>query len=172
MTPSRPTEPAVPLPPCDCDQDPVAGLKKLFVDYAQGVALARGRSPATRPVFLRLHGVAHGTFEVRPDLPENLRVGLFGRKRSYPVWVRFSSDLQPGKPDLKGTVGIALKLFGVDGQKLLAPDQNAATHDFLLQNHDVFFVDTAKDMCEFTCRSLNGQFDGTHPVAPDHRRDS
>ena len=58
--------PEKPAPPCSCDQDPVEGLKKLFVDYAQGVALARGRDPATRPVFLRLHGVAHGAFVVRP----------------------------------------------------------------------------------------------------------
>jgi hypothetical protein len=29
------------------------------------------------------------------------------------------------------------------GPKLLAPDEDTTTHDFLLQNHDVFFVDTA-----------------------------
>jgi L-Lysine epsilon oxidase N-terminal len=47
------------------------------------------------------------------------------------------------------------------------PDQQAITQDFLLQNHDVFFVDTAKDMCEFTCQSLNGGFDAyvkAHPI--------
>jgi hypothetical protein len=159
--------PQRPTPPCSCDQDPVEGLKQLFVDYAQGVALARGRDPATRPVFLRLHGVAHGTFVIRPDLPSDLRVGVFGQMAEYPVWVRFSGDIQAGAPDLKGTAGISIKLFGVDGEKLLTPDQNATTHDFLLQNHDVFFVDTAKDMCEFTCLSLNGRFDeyvNSHPV--------
>ncbi|HEX3151565.1 MAG TPA: LodA/GoxA family CTQ-dependent oxidase [Gemmataceae bacterium] len=162
-----PFEPTVPLPPCNCDTDPIAGLKKLFVDFAQGTALARGRSPATRPVFLRLHGVAHGTFEICPALAPELRVGLFGHKHAYPVWVRFSSDRQPGSPDLKGTVGIAIKLFDVAGPKLLEPDRDAHTHDFLLQNHDVFFVDTAKDMCEFTCQSLNGKFDeyvAAHPT--------
>jgi hypothetical protein len=127
----------------------VEGLKQLFVDYAQGTALRRGRDPATRPVFLRLHGVAHGTFAVRPDLPADLRVGVFGQQPEFPVWVRFSGDIQPGSPDLKGTAGIGTKLFGVEGEKLLPPDQDATTHDFLLQNHDVFFVDTAKDMCEF-----------------------
>src|SRR3954447_1374870 len=159
--------PQKPVPPCGCDKDPVEGLKQLFVDYAQGVALARGRDPATRPVFLRLHGVAHGTFAVRPDLPPDLRVGVFGQKAEYPIWVRFSGDIQPGTPDLKGTAGVGIKLFGVDGEKLLPPDEDATTHDFLLQNHDVFFVDTAKDMCEFTCLSLNGGVDEyvkAHPV--------
>src|SRR3984885_2145250 len=167
MSKAKAWEPAVPTPPCDCDKDPIAGLKKLFVDYAQGVALARGRSPATRPVFLRLHGVAHGVFRIRPNLPDDLCVGLFGQKDAFPIWVRFSSDVQPGNPDFKVTVGIALKLFEVDGEKLLAPDEDATTHDFLLQNHDVFFVDTAKDMCEFTCQSLNGHGDdylAKHPT--------
>ena len=159
--------PRKPVPPCGCDEDPVEGLKQLFVDYAQGRALAQGRDPATRPVFLRLHGVAHGTLAVCPDLPDDLRVGVFGLRAEYPVWVRFSGDIQPGTPDLKGTAGIAIKLFGVEGEKLLHPDQDATTHDFLLQNHDVFFVDTAKDMCEFTCLSINGQFDEyvkAHPI--------
>ncbi len=166
--------PQKPVPPCGCDKDPVEGLRQLFVDYAQGVALAGGRDPATRPVFLRLHGVAHGTFVVRPGLPADLRVGVFGQQPEYPVWVRFSGDVQPGSPDLKGTAGIGIKLFGVEGRKLLPPDQNAATHDFLLQNHDVFFVDTAKDMCEFTCLALNGRFDEyvtNHPTTGEILKD-
>jgi hypothetical protein len=145
----------------------VEALKQLFVDVAQGAALAAGRDPATRPVFLRLHGAGHGTFIVHPNLRDDLRVGLFALAREYPVWVRFSSDLQPGDPDLRGTVGIAIKVFGVEGQKLLEPDQDSLTHDFIFQNHDVFFVDTAVDMCEFTCQSLNGNFDeyvAAHPV--------
>ncbi len=151
--------PTLPASPCCCDSDPIAGLKQLFVDYFQGAGMAAGRDPATRPVFLRLHGVAHGRFVIEPDLPEALRVGVFAQQPEYPVWVRFSSDVQPGRADLKGTMGIGIKLFGVAGEKLLEPDQDATTHDFILQNHDVFFVDTAKDMCEFTCQSLHGKGD-------------
>ena len=149
--------PTLPPSPCCCDSDPITGLKQLFVDYFQGTGMAAGRDPATRPVFLRLHGVAHGRLLINPDLPRELRVGVFAQSPEYPVWVRFSSDLQPGKPDLKGTMGIGIKLFGVAGEKLLTPDENANTHDFILQNHDVFFVDNAKDMCEFTCQSLHGK---------------
>ncbi len=159
--------PTLPPSPCCCDSDPIAGLKQLFVDYFQGAGMAAGRDPATRPVFLRLHGAAHGRFVVEPDLPEALRVGVFAQSPEYPVWVRFSSDVQPGRPDVKGTMGVGIKLFGVDGEKLLEPDQDAATHDFILQNHDVFFVDTAKDMCEFTCDSLHGKGDeylSNHPI--------
>ena len=156
-----------PEPPCGCDEDPIEGLRQMFVDYAQGRTILAGRDPATRPVFLRLHGVAHGTFEIRPDLPEELRVGVFAQKPSYPVWVRFSSDVQPGSPDFKGTCGIGIKLFGVEGEKMLPPQTDASTLDFILQNMDVFFSDTAKDMCEFTCQSLNGKLDeylASHPT--------
>ncbi|MCG8457346.1 MAG: hypothetical protein MI919_13805, partial [Holophagales bacterium] len=150
---------SAPKPPCGCDDDPAEGLKQMFVDFAQGRTIEAGRDPASRPVFLRLHGVAHGRFEVCENLPEELRVGILAQKSSYPAWVRFSSDVQPGRPDLKGTCGIGIKLFGVEGEKMLPPEPDATTQDLILQNMDVFFTDTAKDMCEFTCASLNGKLD-------------
>ena len=80
------------------------------------------------------------------------------------AWVRFSSDTLPAQPDLKTTCGIGIKLFGVPGPKLLG---DGATQDFLLQNHDVFFVDTAVDMCEFT---KAGVVDGSYdPYLETHR---
>ncbi|AKT42100.1 LodA/GoxA family CTQ-dependent oxidase [Chondromyces crocatus] len=160
---AKPTQasdaPELPAPPCGCDENAVEALVDLFVRYAQGRTVVAGRDPATRPVFLRLHGVAHGTLRIREDLPPELRVGIFAQKSEYEVWVRFSSDVQPGVPDVGGTVGIALKVFDVEGKKILEGEESATTHDFILQNHDVFFVDTAKDMCAFTCQSLNGKLD-------------
>jgi hypothetical protein len=154
--------------PCGCDSDPIDALRRLFVDVFQGGALKRGRDPATRPVFLRLHGVVHGTFEVCAGLPKDLQVGLFARTQQFPVWVRFSSDVQPGRPDLKGTIGVAMKVFGVpNGRSQAATSPSTMTQDFVLQNHDVFFVDTAREMCEFTCLTLNGRFDeylNAHPT--------
>ncbi|MEF2549478.1 hypothetical protein VQ045_20305 [Aurantimonas sp. E1-2-R+4] len=50
-----------------------------------------------------------------------------------------------------------MKLFGVPGEKLLG-DDGAGTFDMIFQNHDVFFVDTASDMCAFTRASV---IDGT-----------
>jgi hypothetical protein len=143
-----PTGSPVDTPPCDCGKDPIAALKTMFVDIVQGRRIAAGQDPAQRPVFLRFHGAARGEFVVRPDLPADLKVGVFARDR-FPAWVRFSSDL-PAGPDFKTTVGVGVKLFEVPGRKLLEPETEATTLDFILQNFDVFFVDTAKDMCEFT----------------------
>jgi len=127
----------------------------MFVDMVQGRRIALGQSPAMRPVFRKLHGVAGARFVVRPDLPADLRVGVFAGSE-YEACVRFSSDAAPTDPDLKTTIGAGIKLFGVPGHKLLG---DADTHDFILQNHDVFFVDTAKDMCEFTYAGVvNGDY--------------
>ncbi len=127
-------------------KNPSGDLKRMFVDVVQDGRIAKGQSPARRPVFLKPHGVASGTFLIKDDLPEKLRVGIFALK-TLPAWVRFSSDTLPSVPDFKMTCGLAIKVFDVPGQKLL---DDGTTQDFLFQNHDVFFVDTAKDMCEFT----------------------
>lgn len=139
-------------PEPDCANDPAEGIKILFVDDFQiARQINKGEVPATRPVFRRTHGVAHGKFVIRPDLPPELRVGVFGQKSEYPVWVRFSSDIQPGTPDYRsGPAGIGIKLFGVQGLKVMEPDQDATTQDFILQNFPVFFVDNATEMCEFS----------------------
>lgn len=152
-------------PSIDCARDPIAALKAMFVDLVMGRRISAGQDPALRPVFLKPHGVARGTFTIRPDLPEELRVGLF-RHESLAAWVRFSSDTLPNRPDLRTTVGIGIKLFGVPGTKLLEHETTATTHDFLLQNHDVFFVDTGRDMCEFT---YAGVVEGDYgPYLRDH----
>lgn len=127
--------------------DPITCLEKLFIEDTQMARIRSGQCPVRRPVFLRLQGVAHGRFEVVQDLPEDLRVGLFSKPGRYPAWVRFSCDIPDGKPDFKETLGLGLKLFDVPGRKCLPPDEDAPTLDFLLQNHPVFFVKNARDMC-------------------------
>ncbi|WP_347906006.1 LodA/GoxA family CTQ-dependent oxidase [Pseudomonas purpurea] len=143
--------------PCDCDNDPIGCLRHMFVDVVQRGRIEKGQCPAKRPVFLRLHGVAAGRLEVVPGLPEAYRVGIFSGPASYPAWVRFSSDIPDGYPDLKTTVGLGVKLFDVAGEKMLPLDKHAPTADFVFQNHDVFFVKNARDMCSFTKASMTGK---------------
>lgn len=132
----------------DCGADPIGSLVTMFVTMVQGGRIARGQCPALRPVFLKPHGVARGTFRVRPDLPADLKTGLLAGDE-YPAWVRFSSDTLPTLSDFKTTLGVAVKLFDVPGAKIFGNPQDT-TFDLILQNFDVFFVDTAADMCAFT----------------------
>lgn len=74
----------------------MAALKRMFVDQVQGSRIKAGQCRALRPAFLKLHGVVHGVFRVRDDVPEPLRVGLFkDGGREYPTWARFSADTRP-----------------------------------------------------------------------------
>jgi hypothetical protein len=132
----------------DCEADPFSSLAQMFVTMVQGGRIANGQCPALRPVFLKPHGVAHGVFRVRHDLSDDLKVGLFAGSE-YPAWIRISSDTLPTLSDFKTTVGIAIKLFDAPTPKIFG-DPHDKTFDFILQNFDVFFVDTARDMCAFT----------------------
>jgi hypothetical protein len=138
----------------NCSGDPETALKQIFIDSTMGKRALAGQSPVRRAVFLKPHGVVKCTFTVVPDLPPKYKIGIFAGSQ-YNAWVRFSSDTVPGDSDLKNTVGIGIKLFGVGGKKMLPGEENGLTADFLLQNSDVFFVDTAQDMCEFTQASTN-----------------
>ena len=78
----------------DCGTYPVENLKHMFVDIVQKKRIDAGERPALRTVFHKVHGAAHGVLRMRPDVPEQLRVGLFAL-RELPAWVRFSSDIPP-----------------------------------------------------------------------------
>jgi hypothetical protein len=160
-------ENARPSSPVDCGGDPIGSLKTLFVDMVQAGRIRQGQCPASRPVFLKPHGTVHGRLVVRADLPENFRIGIFAGAE-YPAWVRFSSDTVPTASDYKTTVGIGIKLFDVPGAKLAGATDDV-TSDFILQNHDRFFVDTAADMCAFTKAGVvdgdYGPYLAAHPLS-------
>jgi hypothetical protein len=124
-----------------------ARLKEMFIDIAQANRIKLGQRPAERAVFRKLHGVASGRLVMEKNIPKELRVGVFNHDQ-LDAWVRFSSDTTPTSADLKSTVGIGIKLFGVPGPKALGEEGNTA--DFIMQNFPVFFVDNAREMVEFT----------------------
>ena len=72
-------------------------------------------------------------FEVLPDLPEPARVALFARPAKYRAYVRFSNGAGARQSDRKGDVrGVAIKLVGVAGKKVIPGLASAVTQDFLL----------------------------------------
>jgi hypothetical protein len=77
-------------------------------------------------------GVLRGEFTVLPDLPGNLRHGLFAGPRTYPAWVRFSGPGPYAPPDLEdyGQCSVAIKVMGVPGPKLMVDER--FTQDLIL----------------------------------------
>jgi hypothetical protein len=104
-----------------------------------------------RDVHSKTHGCVKGFFVVEPDLPQEFRVGVFGAPHRFPAWIRFSNA--GGFAPVGGTVadsvrdvrGMAIKLLGVPGKKLLEGEEDATTQDFLLFTAKEFLGAGPKD---------------------------
>ncbi len=129
------------------EQETVAGLIESLRDVIQQRFL---NGLAYRDVHVKGHGAVRAEFIVEPSLPAELRVGLFAHPASYPTWIRYSNASHVPSPDIQGDIrGMALKLMGVDGPKLLGPQKDAETHDFLFLTAQVFLTRTAVDFLNF-----------------------
>ena len=83
------------------------------------------------------HGLVKAEFEVLSSFPDRYKVGIFSEPKTYKAWVRFSTNFN--KPDYeKNTRGMAVKLMGVEGQKILPEKADATTHDFVFMSQQYF----------------------------------
>jgi len=95
----------------------------------------------------KMHGLVQAEFTVEDDLPKELAIGIFSQAKSYPTWIRFSNQDGQINPDIQGDIrGMAIKLIGVEGEKLIDAEKNALTHDFITISSNVFVT---KDVAEF-----------------------
>ena len=100
-----------------------------------------GFTPSPTPDFL-------AEFKVLADLPEYARHGVFAEPKTFPAVVRFSNGSSHIKRDSKHEPrGIAIKLIGVEGRKLLTGREDAVTQDFLATSHSV--TATVRDITQF-----------------------
>jgi hypothetical protein len=77
-------------------------------------------------------GLLEGTFQVAPELPAELRVGIFAETRSYRAWVRTSNaSAKPQSDAVRDVRGLAIKLLDVPGAKIPESDE-PDTQDFVL----------------------------------------
>ena len=121
---------------------------------AEIVAIHLGvTDPNEKPVVprgqhMKGHGCVRAKFEVLSDLPEPLRHGLFAVPRSYDAYIRFSNG--KGRDDRQGDAhGMAIKILGVVGEKLLEDEKDATTQDFVLFDNPVFFIKNVADYVPF-----------------------
>ncbi len=99
-----------------------------------------------RQVHTKSHGCVKGIFKVEPNLDAKYRVGVFKERKEYNCWVRFSNANLPPESDKKKDIrGIAIKLMGVEGDKILNGKQNEKTQDFLLMSSETFFSKNIKE---------------------------
>jgi hypothetical protein len=131
----------VPPGELEATQKIIALLKqRLEREYPRPQRMLRDAHP-------KQHGLVRAEFVVEPNLSEELRVGIFVQSRTYPAWVRFSNMSDPPRPDIEpDSRGMAIKVMGVAGEKILDSEKNAQTQDFVLMSTD-FFV--TKGVAEF-----------------------
>ena len=107
-----------------------------FERHAQTLAALQKANAGERPLGRALHAKANlgveATFEVLADAPAEARIGMFATPRTYAALARFSNGAARRQSDLRPDVrGLAVKLFGVDGKKVIPGLEAATTQDFL-----------------------------------------
>jgi hypothetical protein len=118
-----------------CQEVPSVGETELAANITQQMENFTKREYqgriAQRAGNTKTYGVVRGEFQVLPDVPAQLRKGVFVEPKRYPVWIRFSGPGPLSPPDVAdaGILSIGIKLMGVGGQKLL--DDEKETQDFL-----------------------------------------
>lgn len=83
--------------------------RKMERDYAKGETLRDAHPKAV--------GLLRGSFRIEPDLPRELRVGLFAKARAFDCWLRLSNA--SGKPQSDAVAdarGFAIKLMSGHGK--------------------------------------------------------
>lgn len=110
--------------------------------------------PYRRDVHSKTHGCIKATFTVLDNIDPRLRQGIFAKPHaSYETWIRFSSGNEYPQPDSTADArGMAIKVMGVEGKKLLQEDglPPANTQDFALMNATQFFIRNIDEYNEFT----------------------
>jgi catalase len=128
-----------------------------------------------RDVHAKMHGCVKATFTVLGNLDSRLRHGLFATPAQYHAWIRFSSGNEyPQKDSARDARGMAVKLMGVKGRKLLEDDgaPPAGTQDFVMMNATQFFIRNIEEYTDFVkylgsgldARARYGYFLGGFPI--------
>jgi hypothetical protein len=123
-------------PATDWKERPTPGEAERFEGYAKLLGEMQKEAARGAPGrALHAKGLAgvRGTFTVLDGLPAHARMGLFASPGAHEAWVRFSNGMGRVRADGKGDVrGLAIKVLGVLGRKIIPGLEDATTQDFLL----------------------------------------
>jgi hypothetical protein len=129
------------IPPGEAEQiDRITAIHLSVTDSTQ--------QPVPRGQHMKGHGCVRAEVSIEANLPDSFRHGVFREPRIIPCYVRFSNG--KGEDDRESDAhGMAIKLLGVPGEKLLEDEKDASTQDFVLIDHPVFFIRNVADYVPF-----------------------
>jgi hypothetical protein len=108
---------------------------QALIERMRHLVSARDKAAAVhkRDVHIKMHGLVRAEFTVADNLPPELRVGLFARPATYKAWVRYSNAASYADADIARDIrGMAIKVMGVPGKKVLESQADADTQDFMV----------------------------------------
>jgi choline dehydrogenase len=98
---------------------------------------------------------------INPNLPPALKIGFLKGKpngdQTYKAWIRFSNaaDHITGDPE-NDFRGMAIKMFGVSGERLPVPGDESDTQDLLFIANNAFFAGSPQHFHDFFAACVKG----------------
>ncbi len=93
---------------------------------------------------------------IAPNLPDDLKIGFLAGS-SYKSWIRFSNAADhvtaDGERDFRG---MAIKMFGVSGDRLPVPGDEDNTQDLLFIANNAFFAGSPQHFHDFFAACVKG----------------
>ncbi len=138
-------------------EDEIEAASRLIATLAEKVIADFAPGEARRDAHPKAHGCVTATMQFDTDLPAELTGGVIQPGAEHEALVRFSNGSpDPTAPDIAGdTRGMAVKLFGVPGDKLYTDLGGPDTQDFIMISSPVFFINSAKNYARFF-EAVNG----------------
>lgn len=137
------------------------GEDATFLALAERVRDLQRKNAASgvaRGLHAKHHVGARATLTVKDGLPEAARQGMFATPGRFDAYVRFSNGSGRRQPDKVPDVrGIAIKVVGVPGKKVIAPLADAVTQDFLLIQSATLAFRTPEEFVAFIEAASGGQ---------------
>src|SRR5262249_37296006 len=96
---------------------------------------------AVRNAHAKGYGLAQGELEILGGLPPEYGQGIYAKPGRHEAIVRFSNGTSHLNADkfLGSVCGIGLKIFGIEGRKLLEDEPDSTTFDYAMINYPIFF---------------------------------
>jgi hypothetical protein len=111
--------------------------EKMSTDYPEG--------QTKRDAHPKNLACLQAEFIVEPNIPGELKVGIFELPQTYPAWIRISSSSGTIQSDkAKDLRGFALKIMGVKGERFQTNNEEKETQDFVLISYPSMPLGTVK----------------------------
>ncbi|WP_322614273.1 catalase family protein [Pseudomonas sp. BIC9C] len=112
-----------------------------------------------RDAHAKAHGCVKAEVQVLPELPSELRQGVFSEPgKTWQATMRLSNgNAYPQFDSIRDARGMAIKLLDVPGKQLLSNQQERSEQDFVMFSHPNFFVSNVAEYRQNVAAQADGK---------------